>query len=187
MGRPVPLILGRDLFDQVMVDLDFELVQVAFHDARRTTAASGMRSLRIGRADGLSNIPLNVEGGRSILARFDLGDSDALTLSPDYVSGHRTLRLREGAPTRFLGVAGFVNARLLTVGEVTIAGTSLNAVPTRVPEVYSGSRPSPGPGRGASGGRDYCLGSGLAPDRCGHPVRHLVNGEIPADGSGHLR
>ena len=51
-------------------------------------------------------------------------------------------------------------------------------------EVYSGSRPWPGSSPAASGGRDYCFGSGLAPDRCGQPVRHLVNGEIATADSG---
>lgn len=54
-------------------------------------------------------------------------------------------------------------------------------------EVYSGSRPWPGSSPGPSGGRDYCFGSGLAPDRCGRPVRHVVNGEIPAEGRGRAR
>lgn len=54
-------------------------------------------------------------------------------------------------------------------------------------EVYSGSRPWPGSSPAPAGGRDYCFGSGLAPDRCGQPVRHVVNGEIPAEGRGSRR
>lgn len=55
-------------------------------------------------------------------------------------------------------------------------------------EVYSGSRPGPqGAGPAASGGVDYCFQSGIASDRCGQPVRHLVNGKIVAEGRGRRR
>lgn len=55
-------------------------------------------------------------------------------------------------------------------------------------EVYSGSRPGPqGAVPSASGGRDYCFQSGLPAEKCGQPVRHLVNGEIAADAPGRRR
>lgn len=55
-------------------------------------------------------------------------------------------------------------------------------------EVYSGSRPGPqGASPDGSGGLDYCFQSGLAPDRCGQPHRHLLNGEIATADTGRRR
>jgi len=137
MGRPVPMILGRDLFDQVMVDMDFDRGQIAFRDPRRATAPSGMQSLQVRRSADLPCITLRVEGDRPVIARFDLGADDALTLSPGYVSRHPRLRRREGAQTRFLGVEGWVSSRALMVDEMTLAGASFRAVPADVPGTWA--------------------------------------------------
>lgn len=136
-GRPVRVILGRDLFDQVMVDLDFDRERIAFRDPRRSPPPAEMRGLRVTRSDDLPNIPLAVEGSRPVLARFDLGANDALTLSPHFVPRHRGLRRRESATARFLGVEGWSDARFLTVGEVNLAGSAFSAVPASVPDGWA--------------------------------------------------
>lgn len=136
LGRPVRMILGRDLFDQLMVGLDFDHEQITFHDPQRVPSPSDMRGLRINRSDSLPNIPLRVEGSRQILAGFDLGADDALSLATAFVSGHRGLRRRQTATAQFLGVEGWSSTRLLTVGDVTLAGETFEDVPADVPHSW---------------------------------------------------
>ncbi|HRO33989.1 MAG TPA: aspartyl protease family protein [Brevundimonas sp.] len=142
MGRPVRMILGRDLFDQLMVDLDFDHEQITFHDPRRVPSPSDMRGLRISRSDSLPNIPLRVDGSRHILAGFDLGSDDALSLSADFVSGHRSLRRRQTATAQFLGVEGWSTTRMLTVGDVNLAGETFQDFPADVPHSWIRRRPN---------------------------------------------
>lgn len=130
LDRPLTAILGRELFEQVMVDLDFESRQIALHDAPRFGSPPGMTALRTRQSHGVRSIPLRINGAPAIQAAFDLGAGDALSLSSRYAQEHPTLRRLPTAATLSYGVEGFRSARIATIPSIQLAGVDLNDVPT---------------------------------------------------------
>lgn len=137
LERPLQVVIGRDLFDQVMVDLDFEGRQVAFHDPRRAPAPSGLRAVPVREVLNIRTIPLQIEGAPPLTAAFDLGAGNALSLSPRYVADHPSLSRRATAATLSYGVEGWRDARLTTIRDLEIGGFPMTDVPASIASEWS--------------------------------------------------
>lgn len=129
IGRRLDVMLGRELFDQVMVDLDFDGRQIALHDPRRFGSPPGMTALRTREAHGVRSVPLRIDGAAPVQAAFDLGAGDALSMSARYAARHRTLSRRPTATTIGYGVEGFRLSRIATIPSIELGGVGIADAP----------------------------------------------------------
>lgn len=137
LERPLQVVLGRDLFDQVMVDLDFEGRQLAFHDSRRAPDPTGLHAIPVREVLNIRTIQLQIEGAPPVAAAFDLGAGNALSLSPRYVAEHPSLSRRATAATVRYGVEGWREARLTTIRDLEIGGFPMTEVPASIASEWS--------------------------------------------------
>lgn len=131
LGHPLPVILGKEIFNETVVEIDFVGRRIAFHDPARFVAPDGFASVPVltGPA-GVREVEVRVEDDAPIRTVFDLGNGGPLVLFPAYwqregwLLGRRTTRslggavggLREQsvARVRTLGLGPFALADLPT-------------------------------------------------------------------------
>lgn len=132
LARPVNVVLGRDLFDHVIVDIDFASRKIAFHDARRFSRPVGAIAVPLRPSGQVHSVPVIVEGRSPIQATFDLGNDGALDLSPRYASSEKLLEGRRTSTTVKFGVEGQAVATAVVLSSVGFGGATLREVPADV-------------------------------------------------------
>lgn len=136
LGRRLDVMLGRELFEQVMVDLDFDGRQMALHDSRGFGAPPGLKSLPTRQAHGVRSLSVRIDGAAPIQAAFDLGAGDALSLSSRYAARHRTLSQLPSAATIGYGVEGFRQSRIVTIPSVDLGDFRILETPASITESW---------------------------------------------------
>lgn len=135
IGRPVPVVLGRELFDNAIVTLDWQAGQMSVAPPDGFVPPAGATLVELGRGrDRLNTIPVSIDGAPPVGAHFDLGSGSALTLPKSYWESKPGLAGLPFANSEAGGVGGMHGTRLVTVGKVTIAGRTFTAVPANLSE-----------------------------------------------------
>jgi aspartyl protease/PDZ domain-containing protein len=135
IGRPVPVVLGREMFDNAIVTLDWNAGQMIVARPDGFVPPAGAKLVALGRGrDTLNTIPVSINGAPPVDAHFDLGSGSALTLPKSYWESKPGLARLPYANSEAGGVGGMHGTRLVTVGKVTIAGQTFTAVPANLSE-----------------------------------------------------
>src|SRR5215210_2903772 len=135
IGRPMPVILGRELFDNAIITLDWESGRMAIADPASFTPPPAARQVALGRRDHRFNtIPVAVEGLPPVTATLDLGNGGTLTLPKSYWSKQPQLDQLRYAQSRSGGVGGLHGARMVTLGRIEVAGEQFDGVPASLSE-----------------------------------------------------
>ena len=129
IGRPIPVVVGRDALKASMMTIDFPKRTIAFN-ARNGSAAPG-GSIRIPLADGdhLRTVPISIGGEQPIQATLDIGNGGSVLLAHGYWKKKPALASLRYAETQTGGVGGLKTARRVVLPEVTFAGQKLKNVP----------------------------------------------------------
>lgn len=107
LGRPLPVVLGRELFARAIVELDYPRERVAFHDPERSPGTDDARSLTLFEAGGGKYaVEARIEGRPPVRVQVDTGSGDTLTIFHDYVSTQKLLDGRARVSTRLAGGVG---------------------------------------------------------------------------------
>lgn len=129
IGRPIPVVVGRDALKASMVTIDFPQKTIAFN--ARSSASAPEGSIRIPLADGehLRTVPITIDGDQPIQATLDIGNGGSLLLANSYWKQRPALASLRYAETQTGGVGGLKLARRVVLPEVTFAGQKLKNVP----------------------------------------------------------
>jgi hypothetical protein len=136
--RPIVAILGRDIFDTLLVDIDFAQRKIAFRNPAIPTTLPGAQMFPLPKGQfGIRQLSISVNGGRSIAAMFDLGSDIPLILSPEYVRVRRLLEGKRTSTWPSVGTEGIIESTVSVIDNVQIGGTSLSGVPIEVPQKWA--------------------------------------------------
>ncbi len=133
-----PIILGDELFDRAVVDIDFAGHRIAFHDPARFARPRGAIEVPLTRDGDLRLVPVSVEGLPPALFEFDLGAGGAIVLAPGYA---RETNLPGGRPTTLgsiVGVGGLEVETRAVLRRVTFAGVGFAEVDAHFPQTWPG-------------------------------------------------
>lgn len=129
-GRAMPVILGKELFHAVTVDVDYPGRRIRFHDpARFRYEGSGRSTELLPGEDGHKSLRLEMEGGEPVVVGLDTGQGGALTVFGHYASERGFLSGRPISEVKSGGVGGFRISKSGTLRSVTLAGYELANVP----------------------------------------------------------
>ncbi|AEI64928.1 aspartyl protease family protein [Corallococcus macrosporus] len=131
IGHPLPVILGKEAFNQLVVDVDFPNRRVAFHEASRFKAPP--RTVRlplVESAGGQRAVEISIEGRPPIPVLFDVGNGGALSLFPAYWEQAGLLTGRRSSKTLSGAVGGLRERDVATLKNIQLAGITLKDVPT---------------------------------------------------------
>ncbi len=129
IGRPLPFIVGRDLFDAARLFIDIEGGVLRAVD--RAVTPPGVQ-LPLQTAHGIETMPVAVEG-EPAWAEFDLGNGSEVSVSRTYAR-----KLGLDAPERLTGrksgggIGGAVERDTTTLRTLTVAGVTFHDVPATI-------------------------------------------------------
>lgn len=119
---PVPMIMGRELFDAGLVYLDLEGGSIGWHPEGEQ--APGVE-LPLTSAHGIETIPVQFSGGGTVAADFDLGNGTGLLISSELAE---CLDLSPVGMEPSGGIGGATGRLVAYVSELTIAGETFRNV-----------------------------------------------------------
>ena len=138
IGRPMPVILGRELFMNSVVGLDFDKQLLRLSPAMNFAAPSGATEVKLTRRSTLHYLPISVDGQPPVEAALDLGNGGALSLSKEYHESVPALAKLPYAISLSGGVGGLHETKRVTMPTVEIGGFTFKNVPTDFGSVADG-------------------------------------------------
>ncbi|MDM7916425.1 MAG: aspartyl protease family protein [Candidatus Eisenbacteria bacterium] len=141
LGRRLPVILGKEVFHALVVDVDYPARQIRFVEGEGFGYdGPGRRVPVFPAADGHKEIEISVEGLPAARVGLGTGSGAALDLFQAYVEENRLLEERPRVSAVLAGgVGGLAVEKLTSMKSVSIAGYVLPDVPTGIPMVESGA------------------------------------------------
>lgn len=133
LGRPLPVILGKEVFNELIVDIDFDKHLIAFHDPASYVPPREATRLALLENNGIRTIEASIEGRAPVRFDFDIGNGSPLILSPGYVEAERLADGRPMSKTLAGAVGGLRTSDTLTVKSLRIGTTEFRDVPATVP------------------------------------------------------
>ncbi|HEX2121713.1 MAG TPA: aspartyl protease family protein [Thermoanaerobaculia bacterium] len=126
IGRPLDGILGYEVLQRYVVEIDYEGRAVAFHDRKRYQPPAGAVRLPIGFNRGrvpVADVRISLPGGRTVTARVlvDTGAGGSLGLNRAFAKKHR-IELENAIAMHGYGVGGGTRGRSGRLAAVELAG-----------------------------------------------------------------
>ncbi len=131
-GQPLRLMLGEDLFNEMIVDIDFPHKRVAFLDPKTFAVPPRAIVLPLALIGRTRATTASVEGRPKGQFIVDLGDSGTVDLYPEYTAEQKLLVGRKVSQDMTMGVGGPAPETITTFKDVTIGGVSLANVPVAI-------------------------------------------------------
>lgn len=128
VGSAVPVILGREFFDQGPLSIDIEGGTIEWLAAE---GARAVEALQLESAHGIETIPVTFGESTVVRADFDLGNGTGLLVSAALA---RELGLEPVGVEPGGGIGGEVGRLVVRVPELTIAGVTFHNVKAHVSE-----------------------------------------------------
>jgi predicted aspartyl protease len=141
IGRPLSVILGKEVFHSVIVDVDYPNRRIAFRDPERWTykGEGGVLAL-IPAEDGHKQVEMQVEDLPPAVVDLDTGNGSELALFKSYAEENGILENRPLISERSGGgVGGRTLSTITTLRSVTFAGYVLRDVPVMIPQEEKGA------------------------------------------------
>lgn len=138
IGRPMPVILGRELFTNSVVGLDFDKQILRLSPAIDFAAPAGATEVKLKREGTLHFLPIAVDGQKPVEAALDLGNGGALSLSKEYHESVPAFARLPYAIGLSGGVGGLRETKRVTMPKVEIGGFTFSNVPTDLGSVANG-------------------------------------------------
>lgn len=130
IGAPLPVILGKELFNEMVVEIDYPRRRIAVHDPARWAYRGRGSRVPLTKDRGLRKVAVSVEGLAPITVGFDLGQGGALALYRAYVEQERLLEGRAPlSKRRGGGIGGASEDLVATLRTVVFGGSTFTNVP----------------------------------------------------------
>jgi hypothetical protein len=125
-GQPVPLMLGEEVFNRLVVDIDSAHHRLAFRDPADVSKPPRAIEVPVIELDGERVVPLSINGAPPVQFELELGNvSGPLLVIPSYAQAHNLL---EGHPTSQRLSGKFVEP-VVTLDRLSFAGIDFPKAP----------------------------------------------------------
>ena len=134
IGRPIPMVLGRDAFAASIVTIDFPKKTMEFRDRGAFKVPAASVRIPLAKDGGLHNVPVAIGDQPPVSATFDLGNGGTLLLSRKLFDQRADLQSLRYGLSETGGVGGLKPARRVILPSVTFAGERFVNVPAIINE-----------------------------------------------------
>src|SRR5690606_19976362 len=132
LGRPVPVLLGKEMMNQAITDIDFAARRIRLVAPDAFAPPPGTIELPLTPVNGLRALPVVIEDGPTVMAMFDLGNGTPIALFPGYAAEARLTEGRRVSAVMAGGVGGAAPAVLFNLNSLSIGGHVFESVPATV-------------------------------------------------------
>ena len=129
IGRPVDIVVGRDLFNSAALDFDWPSGKLTITPAADYSPPAGATVVPLERRGPFNFVTVAVAGLAPIKALLDLGNGGNINLPSDYWADKPVLASLRYADQQAGGVGGVHGVRMVTVPAVEFAGARFANVP----------------------------------------------------------
>jgi hypothetical protein len=130
LGRRMPVILGRDVFSRLVVDIDYPSRSVVLHAPATFKREPGLEPHELRVDQGRYQIQGRLEDLPAAWFELDTGSADALVVFGPYAASSRLLDGRDPISTRQIGGVGWTTvARLATIRKMVLGANAVTDVP----------------------------------------------------------
>jgi hypothetical protein len=129
---PLPVILGKDVFLQSIVDIDPSKPTIAFHDPETFTPPANAVLVPLEPLGSLRTVPVSVEGLPDAAMIFDLGNGGYMSLTPAYWQEHKLLGARPSSTRSSGAIGGEQINHVATLKSIRFAGITFRDVPAEL-------------------------------------------------------
>ena len=133
IGHPLPVVLGKDAFNGLIIDIDFPGRRVAFHERDGFVASEDLTEVPLVSTGSIRAVPLSIEGRPPALFDFDTGNGGALIIYPAYADAEGLLDGRPRSTVMSGAVGGVRESGIATIRTLDLAGLEVRDVPTVFP------------------------------------------------------
>jgi len=126
---PLPVILGKDVFLQSIVDIDPSKPTISFHEPSTFTPPPGATVVPLEPLGSLRVVPVSVEGLPDAPMIFDLGNGGYMSLTPAYWQQHKLLDGRRHSTRSSGAIGGEQINSVATLKTIRFAGVTFHDVP----------------------------------------------------------
>jgi predicted aspartyl protease len=165
IGRPLPLVVGRELFNNAALSFDWDRNLLTIADSAHFTPPPNATVLPVERRGPFNFVKLSVAGLPTIDAVLDLGAGGAISLPSDYWSKQPALASLRFADTQSGGVGGIHSSRAVTLPSVEFAGRRFDKVPAVLGGDSNGGAAERGSNLGIGMLKQFALTLDLGHDR----------------------
>jgi predicted aspartyl protease len=141
VGRSIAAIVGHELFNDAVVDIDYPGARIAFHDPARYQPEPEARRVRLLPGDsGDMLVEASVEGLPPALFSIDTGSDDTVALFGSFVEKNGLLEKhspRSRIPS--YGLGGSREATIATLKTFNIGGLELHDMPAQFHDAEEGA------------------------------------------------
>ncbi len=134
LGHSLPMILGKEVFNQLVVDIDFPNSRIAFRERVGHSIPRGAVRVPLGRHGENRTVPVSIEGRDPVDFDFDLGSNSPAIVYPYYRDSTQLLAARQQSRELSAGVGGMFRPVCATLKSLAIGGLSLTEVPADFPD-----------------------------------------------------
>jgi hypothetical protein len=129
IGRPLTFRLGENVFNQVVVDIDFARHCVAFRNPKTVYRPVGAVEIPLIELDGERVVPLSVNGSEPAQFELELGNMNGpLLVTPAYADTHKLLESRATSQR----LSGPFSETVVSVDHLGFAGVDFPGAPIAV-------------------------------------------------------
>jgi hypothetical protein len=132
-AHPMPVVLGKEAFNQLVIDIDFQRRKISFRDPNGYLGPTEARRVTLGHHGDVRTVPISLEGAPAVPFDFDLGNAGTLIVYPAYSDRMHLLDGRPQTLDMLGGVGGMTSEKLATLKDIDIAGVRMTDVPTAFP------------------------------------------------------
>lgn len=138
LGRSVPVVLGRDVFMNSIVSIDFGRRTIRFAPREGHVPPAAATEIRLSRRGPLHLLPVRIAGLPPHDAIFDLGNNGAISLSLEYHRSQPFFSTLGSATAMGGGVGGLHEVRRVILPSVEIGGVRFDNVPAQLGALAGG-------------------------------------------------
>jgi len=135
-GEPWRAILGDEVLNETVVDLDFPHRRIAFHDPAAYQPPPGALEVALARDGDDRLVPVSLDGGRPALFVMDTGFIGNLRISPALAQRLRLPASQSGQRVTISAIGGEASGTIADVKRVSLGGVSFAAVPALFSETW---------------------------------------------------
>ncbi|RIX32198.1 hypothetical protein D3M59_04320 [Sphingomonas edaphi] len=129
IGRPMPVIVGGELFNNAAVSIDWDARTLTFAPSGEFVPTPDAREVKLTRKGPFHYVDVSVAGLSVTSALFDLGNGGTISLPSDYWTKQEALTKLPYADSQRGGVGGMRPARAVTLPTATFGGKTFRDVP----------------------------------------------------------
>ena len=137
-GKSVNVIIGRELFDQAVVDLDFHRQLIGLFDFKASPKARNSTYLALAPDNlGRRYVSISICDATDVPACYDLGNDVPLVVSPEFADSHNLLNGLRVSSVASAGVSGISLGKVAVLPSVRVGTVAFSNVPVQVPAMWN--------------------------------------------------